>query len=164
MENLFCLGSPLAVFLALRGLRPQDDVEDHVLPKSVCKRLLNVYHPADPVVRYYVLVLDLFWSQVKGFMFLYWCGLFRFEDKDDHEVACEQAFLFGRTKRVSRERARERLSLGPSTPHSRVLARVASLVQIGELTRRLTTRKKFNFKVFAYSQTFDTPESFIVPS
>ena len=85
VENLFCLGSPLAVFLALRGLRPQDDVEDHVLPKSVCKRLLNVYHPADPVVRYYVLVLDLFWSQFKGFMFLYWCGFFRLEYKDDHE-------------------------------------------------------------------------------
>ena len=85
VENLFCLGSPLAVFLALRGLRPQDDVEDHVLPKSVCKRLLNVYHPADPVVRYYVLVFDWFWSQFKGFMFLYWCGLFRFEGKDDHK-------------------------------------------------------------------------------
>lgn len=49
VENLFCVGSPLAVFLALRGLRPQDDVEDHVLPKSVCKRLVNIYHPADPV-------------------------------------------------------------------------------------------------------------------
>ena len=48
------MGSPLAVFLALRGLRPQDDVEDHVLPKSVCKRLVNIYHPADPVVRYCV--------------------------------------------------------------------------------------------------------------
>ena len=45
------MGSPLAVFLALRGLRPQDNVEDHVLPKSVCKRLVNIYHPADPVVR-----------------------------------------------------------------------------------------------------------------
>ena len=85
VENLFCLGSPLAVFLALRGLRPQDDVEDHVLPKSVCKRLLNVYHPADPVVRYYVLVFDLFWSKCKGFMFLYWYGLFRFEGKEDHK-------------------------------------------------------------------------------
>lgn len=49
VDNLFCVGSPLAVFLALRGIRPQDDVEDHVLPKSVCKRLVNIYHPADPV-------------------------------------------------------------------------------------------------------------------
>ena len=45
------MGSPLAALLALRGIRPQDDVEDHVLPKSVCKRLMNIYHPADPVVR-----------------------------------------------------------------------------------------------------------------
>lgn len=51
VENLFNIGSPLAVFLALRGIRPQDDVEDHVLPKSVCKRMFNIYHPADPVVR-----------------------------------------------------------------------------------------------------------------
>lgn len=49
VENLFCVGSPLAALLALRGIRPQDDVEDHVLPKSVCKRLMNIYHPADPV-------------------------------------------------------------------------------------------------------------------
>ena len=41
-------------------------------------------------------------------------------------VACEQALLFGRVKRVSRERASER-----------VLARLASLAQIGELGRRL---------------------------
>ena len=53
------MGSPLAVFLALRGLRPQDDVEDHVLPKSVCKRLVNIYHPADPVVRKIIHVMLL---------------------------------------------------------------------------------------------------------
>ena len=40
-------------------------------------------------------------------------------------LACEQALLFGRAKRVSRERASER----------RVLARLA---QIGELAPRLT--------------------------
>lgn len=49
VTNLFCVGSPLAAFLALRGIRPQDDVEDNVLPKSVCKRVMNIYHPADPV-------------------------------------------------------------------------------------------------------------------
>ena len=42
-------------------------------------------------------------------------------------IACEQALLFGRVKRVSRERA----------PRSRVLARLASLAKIGELARRL---------------------------
>ena len=39
-------------------------------------------------------------------------------------VACEQALLFGRVKRAS-------------APRSRVLARLASLAQIGELARRL---------------------------
>ena len=48
-------------------------------------------------------------------------------------VACEQALLFGRVKRVSRERASGRRSReGP-----RPLARLASLAQIGELARRL---------------------------
>ena len=51
-------------------------------------------------------------------------------------LACEQALLFGRVKRVSRERASERRSReGP--PRSRVLARLTSLTQIGELARRL---------------------------
>ncbi|XP_031559157.1 phospholipase DDHD1-like [Actinia tenebrosa] len=49
VENLFCIGSPLPVFLTLRGIRPQDDVEDHVFPKAVCKKMFNIYHPADPV-------------------------------------------------------------------------------------------------------------------
>ena len=52
-------------------------------------------------------------------------------------LACEQALLFGR---ASRERASE--GLLSSTPRgfaarSRVLARLASLAQIGELARRL---------------------------
>ena len=54
-------------------------------------------------------------------------------------VACKQALLFGRAKRVSRECAREwrcREGLargGGGAPHSRILARLA---QIGELARR----------------------------
>ena len=49
---MFCLGSPLAVFLALRGIRPQGTGSpDHFLPSGVCRRLFNIYHPADPVVR-----------------------------------------------------------------------------------------------------------------
>ena len=43
--------------------------------------------------------------------------------------------LFGRVKRVSRERASERRSReGLSPPRSRVLARLTSLTQIGEPT------------------------------
>ena len=47
----------------------------------------------------------------------------------------EQVLLFGRVKRVSRKRASERPSR--EAPHSRVLARLALLEQIGELARRL---------------------------
>ncbi|KAM3871223.1 phospholipase DDHD1 [Diretmus argenteus] len=50
VENFFCMGSPLAVFLALRGIRPGTSVhQDHILPTSICKRLFNVFHPTDPV-------------------------------------------------------------------------------------------------------------------
>ncbi|KAK6297716.1 hypothetical protein J4Q44_G00322990 [Coregonus suidteri] len=50
VENFFCMGSPLAVFLALRGIRPGSNVtQDHILPKSICQRLFNVFHPTDPV-------------------------------------------------------------------------------------------------------------------
>ncbi|XP_063040706.1 phospholipase DDHD1 isoform X2 [Engraulis encrasicolus] len=50
VENLFCMGSPLAVFLALRGIRPGNDgVQDHIMPKGICQRLFNLFHPTDPV-------------------------------------------------------------------------------------------------------------------
>ncbi|KAH3854843.1 phospholipase DDHD1-like [Dreissena polymorpha] len=50
VENLFCLGSPLGVFLALRGVRPLGKgTLDHIITKQACKRLFNIYHPADPV-------------------------------------------------------------------------------------------------------------------
>ena len=53
LENLFCLGSPLGVFLALRGIRPQGKGSlDHIIPGGACKRLFNIYHPADPVVSF----------------------------------------------------------------------------------------------------------------
>ncbi|XP_051955051.1 phospholipase DDHD1-like [Xyrauchen texanus] len=50
VENFFCMGSPLAVFLALRGVRPgTDGTQDHILPKCFCQRLFNIFHPTDPV-------------------------------------------------------------------------------------------------------------------
>lgn len=50
-ENLFCLGSPLAVFLALRGVRPAGNgLQDHILPKHLCKNLFNLFHPYDAIV------------------------------------------------------------------------------------------------------------------
>ncbi|KAM4662696.1 LOW QUALITY PROTEIN: phospholipase DDHD1 [Discoglossus pictus] len=50
VENFFCMGSPLAVFLALRGIRPGNrGCQDHILPKAICNRLFNIFHPTDPV-------------------------------------------------------------------------------------------------------------------
>ncbi|XP_052435746.1 phospholipase DDHD1 [Carassius gibelio] len=50
VENFFCMGSPLAVFLALRGIRPgTSGHQDHIMPKSICRRLFNIFHPSDPV-------------------------------------------------------------------------------------------------------------------
>ncbi|XP_071972244.1 phospholipase DDHD1 isoform X3 [Engystomops pustulosus] len=50
VENFFCMGSPLAVFLALRGIRPGNrGTQDHILPRAICNRLFNIFHPADPV-------------------------------------------------------------------------------------------------------------------
>ncbi|CAB3360157.1 Hypothetical predicted protein [Cloeon dipterum] len=50
IENMFCLGSPLSVFLALRWKDPHEpENHDKVLPPKLCKRLYNVFHPADPV-------------------------------------------------------------------------------------------------------------------
>ncbi len=50
IENFFCLGSPLSVFLTLRWRDPTNqEYHDHILPRSLCKYLYNVYHPCDPV-------------------------------------------------------------------------------------------------------------------
>ncbi|TPP65023.1 Phospholipase DDHD1 [Fasciola gigantica] len=50
LVNLFCLGSPLPVFLALRGIRPGSYTnQDTILPRRLCPRIFNIYHPADPV-------------------------------------------------------------------------------------------------------------------
>ncbi|XP_014673973.1 PREDICTED: phospholipase DDHD1-like isoform X2 [Priapulus caudatus] len=50
LDNLFLLGSPLPVFLALRGMQPRDgNTLKDILPSSICKRIFNIYHPFDPV-------------------------------------------------------------------------------------------------------------------
>uniref|UniRef100_A0A8B9L1J2 DDHD domain containing 1a n=1 Tax=Astyanax mexicanus TaxID=7994 RepID=A0A8B9L1J2_ASTMX len=69
VENYFCMGSPLAVFLALRGIRPgSTGYQDHIMPKSICKRLFNIFHPTDPVayrleplvLKHYILSADYY--------------------------------------------------------------------------------------------------------
>ncbi|KDR06875.1 hypothetical protein L798_03356, partial [Zootermopsis nevadensis] len=50
IDNLFCLGSPLSVFLALRMRDPQAPGQvETILPPSLCKKFYNVFHPTDPV-------------------------------------------------------------------------------------------------------------------
>nr|XP_039248679.1 phospholipase DDHD1-like [Styela clava] len=51
VENFFCVGSPLAVFLSLRGQRPSNasGTQDDIIPRNVCRRIFNIYHPSDPV-------------------------------------------------------------------------------------------------------------------
>ncbi|XP_054287967.1 phospholipase DDHD1-like [Macrosteles quadrilineatus] len=47
VDNLFMLGSPLAVFLALRY--PQGQHGYHLFPPTLCNRLYNVFHISDAV-------------------------------------------------------------------------------------------------------------------
>ncbi|KAL5964584.1 Phospholipase DDHD1 [Taenia solium] len=50
LENLFCMGSPLAVYLTLRGVHPgQTGAPDAIMPRSNCSYIYNIFHPADPV-------------------------------------------------------------------------------------------------------------------
>ena len=65
-------------------------------------------------------------------------------------LAREQALLFGRVKRVSQERASKRRSRKGQA--SRVLARLTSLAQIGELVRRLSAIHPINhcFVLFSF--------------
>uniref|UniRef100_A0A0X3NWK4 Phospholipase DDHD1 n=1 Tax=Schistocephalus solidus TaxID=70667 RepID=A0A0X3NWK4_SCHSO len=51
LENFFSVGSPLPVYLALRGVRPDTSpCPDKVMPRSLCRHIFNVFHPSDPVV------------------------------------------------------------------------------------------------------------------
>ncbi|XP_034942772.1 phospholipase DDHD1-like [Chelonus insularis] len=47
IENLFCLGSPLSVFLALRTRTPSNKFD--IMPPGLCKRFFNIFHWSDPV-------------------------------------------------------------------------------------------------------------------
>lgn len=47
LDNFFCLGSPLSVFLALRVPKGQHGY--HLFPPTLCNRLYNIFHLTDPV-------------------------------------------------------------------------------------------------------------------
>ncbi|KAL0969669.1 hypothetical protein UPYG_G00230550 [Umbra pygmaea] len=74
VENFFCMGSPLAVFLALRGIRPGNSgQQDHIMPRSICNRLFNIFHPTDPVAyRLEPLVLK-YYSNIAPVQ-IHWCS------------------------------------------------------------------------------------------
>jgi hypothetical protein len=56
IDSLFCLGSPLSVFLALRMRHPQAPGHvETILPPFLCNRFYNVFHPSDPVAYRYEL-------------------------------------------------------------------------------------------------------------
>lgn len=66
IENFFCLGSPLSVFLSLRWRDPQNqEYHEHILPRSLCKYLYNIYHPCDPVAYRVEPIFMKFYSQVE---------------------------------------------------------------------------------------------------
>ena len=66
IENLFCLGSPLSVFLTLRWRDPTNqEYHDHILPRSLCKYLYNIYHPCDPVAYRVEPIFMKFYSKVE---------------------------------------------------------------------------------------------------
>ena len=69
-------------------------------------------------------------------------------------LACEQALLFGQAKRVSRKRASEGPRKGFAA-RSRVLARLASLAQIGELARRLIAHLNFQLQNLNFTAEFN---------
>lgn len=66
IENFFCLGSPLSVFLTLRWRDPQNqEYHEHILPRSLCKYLYNIYHPCDPVAYRVEPIFMKFYSQIE---------------------------------------------------------------------------------------------------
>ncbi|KAG7511282.1 phospholipase DDHD1-like [Solea senegalensis] len=74
VENFFCMGSPLAVFLALRGIRPGSSChQDHILPTSICSRLFNVFHPTDPVAYRLEPLLLKHYSNISPVQ-IHWCS------------------------------------------------------------------------------------------
>ena len=54
------------MFLTLRWRDPTNqDYHDHILPRSLCKYLYNVYHPCDPVAYRVEPIFMRFYSKVK---------------------------------------------------------------------------------------------------
>ena len=56
VDHLFAMGSPLGIFIMLREhsnlIKKDYQGADSFLPSCICKRIHNVHHPSDPVVRH----------------------------------------------------------------------------------------------------------------
>ncbi|XP_050546620.1 phospholipase DDHD1-like [Daktulosphaira vitifoliae] len=63
LENLFCIGSPLSVFLALR--KTKDFQDNDVFPLWLAKRVYNIYHPTDPVAYRFEPLVAKDYSRIK---------------------------------------------------------------------------------------------------
>lgn len=63
IENLFCLGSPLSVFLALRTRAPSNRLD--LMPEHLCKRFYNIFHWSDPVAYRMEPLLEKGYSKVE---------------------------------------------------------------------------------------------------
>lgn len=63
IENLFCLGSPLSVFLALRTRVSSNRLD--VMPQGLCKRFYNIFHWSDPVAYRMEPLLERGYSKVE---------------------------------------------------------------------------------------------------
>ncbi|XP_014226688.1 phospholipase DDHD1-like isoform X1 [Trichogramma pretiosum] len=63
IENLFCMGSPLSVFLALRTRTPSNRLD--YVPEYLCKRFYNIFHWSDPVAYRMEPLLERGYSKVE---------------------------------------------------------------------------------------------------
>ncbi|XP_043278278.1 phospholipase DDHD1-like isoform X2 [Venturia canescens] len=73
IENLFCLGSPLSVFLALRTRTPTTRLD--VMPKGLCKRFYNIFHWSDPVAYRMEPLLERGYSKIDPVLILPYGGV-----------------------------------------------------------------------------------------
>lgn len=73
IENLFCLGSPLSVFLALRTRTPTSRLD--VMPKGLCKRFYNIFHWSDPVAYRMEPLLERGYSKIDPVLILPYGGV-----------------------------------------------------------------------------------------
>ncbi|XP_033918437.1 phospholipase DDHD1 isoform X1 [Melopsittacus undulatus] len=118
VENFFCMGSPLAVFLALRGVRPGNSgSQDHILPRTICNRLLNIFHPTDPVAYRLEPLILKHYSNISPVQ-IHW-----YTTVNPLPYECMKPSFLNPTKEPTSVTDSESVSTGPSPTTSPVMAR-----------------------------------------